>query len=456
MQGWGWEKVHHPDHIGHVMAFVKEAWKRDEPFELTFPLRRHDGVYRWFLTRAVPVKNEAGTIYRWIGTNTDIHEQKMAEERFRTLAETLPQLVWMTDAAGTYEYASHHWQEYSGIDPRSENAWVKIVHPEDLGPLTEVWLRCLATGETYRADVRLINNEGEYRWHFVRGEPVRDEQGKIMKWIGAFTDNHEQRTMTEKLEGLVTQRTKELQRSNEDLQQFAHVASHDLKEPLRKIRTFGSRLNHEFGDTLPEQAKVYLAKIEAAAARMYAMIDGVLNYSTLNITDQIVERVDLNEVMRNIEADLEVVIQQKNAVIEYGHLPALEGSAVLLNQLFYNLVYNSLKFSNTHITPKILITAAPLSGTAAARDWNLDVQATYVQLTVQDNGIGFSQDQAERIFKTFTRLNAKDKYEGTGLGLALCKKIAERHNGAISAAGMEGMGAIFKVVLPLQQTRKTD
>jgi light-regulated signal transduction histidine kinase (bacteriophytochrome) len=189
---------------------------------------------------------------------------------------------------------------------------------------------------------------------------------------------------------------------------------------------------------------------------MYAMIDGVLNYSTLNITDQIVERVDLNEVMRNIEADLEVVIQQKNAVIEYGHLPALEGSAVLLNQLFYNLVYNSLKFSNTHITPKILIMAAPLSGSAAARDWNLYVQETYVQLTVQDNGIGFSQDQAERIFKTFTRLNAKDKYEGTGLGLALCKKIAERHNGAISAAGMEGMGAIFKVVLPLQQTRKTD
>jgi PAS domain S-box-containing protein len=169
MQGWGWEKVHHPDHIGHVMAFVKEAWKRDEPLELTFPLRRHDGVYRWFLTRAVPVKNEAGTIYRWIGTNTDIHEQKMAEDRFRTLAETLPQLVWMTDAAGTYEYASHTGRNTPALIPRSENAWVKNVHPEDWGHSQRFGFVAWLPGETYRADVRLINKEGPIPVAFCAG-----------------------------------------------------------------------------------------------------------------------------------------------------------------------------------------------------------------------------------------------------------------------------------------------
>jgi PAS domain-containing protein len=134
-------------------------------------------VYRWFLTRAVPVKDETGTIYRWIGTNTDIHEQKMAEDRFRTLAETLPQLVWMTDAAGTYEYASKQWQEYSGVDPRSENAWVKR-YTRDLEPLTQVWLRCLATGETYRTEARLKNKGANTAGILCRASRCGTNKGK--------------------------------------------------------------------------------------------------------------------------------------------------------------------------------------------------------------------------------------------------------------------------------------
>jgi light-regulated signal transduction histidine kinase (bacteriophytochrome) len=328
-----------------------------------------------------------------------------------------------------------------------------MVHPDDLQSLMEIWNTSLQTGNTYRVEARLRNNKGLYHWHVVQGEPMRDEDGQVKKWIGAFTNIHGQKTMNQQLEQLVTQRTQELQRSNEDLQQFAHVASHDLKEPVRKIRTFNNRLNVEFSSQLPERACFYIDKVEAAATRMHAMIDGVLEYSTVSTTEHLLEMVNLRETIRQIELDLELVIQQKGALIFCDTLPVVEGFSVLLYQLLYNLMNNALKFTRNGVAPLLHINAKLFSGADTAQEWQLNPAVEYVQVTLQDNGIGFSQIQAEKIFKTFTRLNAKEKYEGTGLGLALCKKIVERHHGVISAAGMEGMGAIFKVVLPMRQPK---
>lgn len=276
----------------------------------------------------------------------------------------------------------------------------------------------------------------------------KNEEGTVVKWYGTATDIHEQKTTAEKLEQLVSERTAELQRSNDDLQQFAHVASHDLKEPLRKIKTFGSRLNNEFGNQLPEKAKTYVTKMETAAKRMYDMIDGVLLYSSLNAVEQTTENVRLSEVLHHIESDLEVLIQQKNATIAYKNLPTIKGSGILLYQLFYNLINNALKFSEPAETPYIKINAAAVKGRDMKKDLNVKPGTTYLRISIQDNGIGFDSEQSQKIFKTFTRLNAKDKYEGTGLGLALCKKIAERHNGVIYAEGKEGKGATFYVMLP--------
>ena len=212
--------------------------------------------------------------------------------------------------------------------------------------------------------------------------------------------------------------------------------------------TFGGRLSKEFGEVLPDNARTYLSKVEAAAKRMFEMIEGVLRYSSVSPSQQELETIDLNEVIKDIRFDLELMIQQKRATITTDHLPTIEGYSILIYQLFYNLINNSLKFSKEHEGCVIDISAKILD------QYEAEEGTSYVEITMTDNGIGFEQIYAERIFKTFSRLNSKDRFEGTGLGLSLCRKITERHGGEIEAEGKENGGAIFRVLLPLKQTKE--
>ena len=271
-----------------------------------------------------------------------------------------------------------------------------------------------------------------------------------MKWFGTATDVHSAKEQSSLLEEEVRQRTKELhqlnlslQQSNNDLQQFAHVASHDLKEPLRKIRMYTGRLESDPANVLSEQSKGYMEKVYSAANRMSIMIDGVLNYSTLNVSEQKIEPVDLNEIIDDIKSDLEILVAEKSATIIHSTLPVIEGANVLFYQLFYNLINNSLKFSKAGIPQVVTISSEPIQSD----------NGESVQISIRDIGIGFEQEQAERIFKTFERLNSKDRYEGTGLGLSLCKSIVQRHQGTIHARGKENEFAEFIIQLPVKQNR---
>lgn len=297
-----------------------------------------------------------------------------------------------------------------------------------------------------RMETRLIN--------FVF-EPLRDEEENVTGIIASGTDVTELvagrkliEESKEQLALLVAERTKELQaanvnleRSNVELEQFAHVASHDLKEPLRKIKTFANRLQEEHKDEMPEKARTYLEKIQSSANRMYSMMEGVLSYSSIKGGQQETALVNLEEIISSIENDLEVVIHQKNAIVKMGALPVIEGAPVLIYQLFYNLINNSLKFSKPERQLIITINASVVKCD--------DVE--YAEIVVADNGIGFNPVQSTNIFNTFTRLHSKDKFEGTGLGLALSKKIVERHQGTITATGVPDEGAVFTVRLPLRQ-----
>ncbi|HVF97604.1 MAG TPA: ATP-binding protein, partial [Flavisolibacter sp.] len=190
---------------------------------------------------------------------------------------------------------------------------------------------------------------------------------------------------------------------------------------------------------LDETASRFIDRINAATDRMFNMIDGVLTYSTANASTQKPHVVDLTEVIKSIETDLEVALQKTGATLQYSKLPIVVGAPVLLYQLFYNLINNSIKFAKAGVPPRIIISSDAFDGG----------NKKMVSITLQDNGIGFEPEHSERIFDTFTRLNSKDKYEGTGLGLSLCKKIVERHGGGITASGKPDKGATFTITLPV-------
>lgn len=317
------------------------------------------------------------------------------------------------------------------------NVGIKVESRDELGELASCIAEIDKTNKRL-ADAAEAIGKGDFNVA-VKPRGERDVLGNAIAEMQKKLHRYKNR-----MESLVDMRTKELQRSNEDLQQFAHIASHDLKEPVRKIRTFSSRLVGET-EKISDKGKQYIDKIQSASARMTGIIDGILSYSMVNASDEQYETIDLNTTMEGILSDLEVAIAQKSAKVEYRDLPVIEGIPVLIHQLLYNLVNNALKFSVEGRPPFVKVSGS------SPRQEELPLgamSADHVKITVADNGIGFSQEQAYRLFDLFTRLNSREKFEGTGLGLALCKKIVERHHGFIYAQGRDGDGATFTIILP--------
>ncbi|WP_247234800.1 ATP-binding protein [Telluribacter sp. SYSU D00476] len=292
-------------------------------------------------------------------------------------------------------------------------------------------------------------------------EPLRDETGKV---TGIMTVGHEitdlvrarqlAQTSAQELEKKVRERTaelekknQELKRTNQELEQFAYVSSHDLQEPLRKIQTFSDMVLAKMKDPNFDAAS-YLQKINASAQRMSILIKDLLNYSRVNKAEQYFEPVNLNQVLENVLGDFEVLIRQKNAQLFCSPLPTIMGVPVQLNQLFYNLISNALKFSER--PPVIRISARTITSPDQTTLLPRQAEGHYTELTIEDNGIGFSQEYVDKIFTIFQRLNDRQKYNGTGIGLAICKKIVENHGGYITATGVEGKGATFTMYLPIE------
>ena len=243
------------------------------------------------------------------------------------------------------------------------------------------------------------------------------------------------------------QKKTELERSNQQLEQFAHIASHDLKEPTRKIALFAEQVQEDTTTILSAKSRHYLERISKSALRLSSMVDGVLAHSTLRAEEIAVQKTALRDVIENIKSDFELTLQEKEAIIKYSDLPSIDGVPFLIYQLFYNLISNSLKFSRPAVKPVIEITASKISG-SKLDVYKLDPHRSYHEIILKDNGIGFREEHAEAIFKIFKRLHSKDTIEGTGLGLSLCKTIVEKHNGAIVAHGKENAGAAFHIYLP--------
>lgn len=242
----------------------------------------------------------------------------------------------------------------------------------------------------------------------------------------------------------------ELEESNHELQQFAHVASHDLKEPVRKIRIFTDMLQQELSSISTETADQYLAIIDKSSERLVRMVDGILRYSTLTGREELLTKVNLNDTLTEVLYDLELMAENTQATVNYPNLPVVEGVSVLLHQLFYNLINNSLKFHHPDRPPIIDI---KLNGPTKKLPEEIDKNRNnnHILISLTDNGIGITEDEVDKIFYAFTRLHSRDKYDGTGLGLSLCKRIVEYHKGKIWAESRQE-GAAFHILIPLMQT----
>lgn len=246
-----------------------------------------------------------------------------------------------------------------------------------------------------------------------------------------------------------------LNKSNQELEQFAYVASHDLQEPLRKISTFSDRLVLKYRDEIPPEAGQLVDRMVSAVGRMRVLINDLLIFSRAGrITPDTIAQIDLNELLADVLGDLEAPLQEINGSVVTDQLPPIEGSDTGLHQLFQNILSNSIKFASPDRPLQIRITGEVLTGYEAGVSGEKKAAGKYLRIRVEDNGIGFEQGYADRIFLIFQRLHGVSEYKGTGIGLAICKKIAEAHQGFISAEGQPGAGATFIITLPLKQLRE--
>jgi signal transduction histidine kinase len=283
------------------------------------------------------------------------------------------------------------------------------------------------------------------------------EDGPDQKWLlvslvkmgDGLTASFQDITQLKKYEEELKENIHQLERSNNELEQYAYVASHDLQEPLRKIRAFGSYLQETQSEHLDEKGKVQLDKIMRSAERMSVLIRDILSFSSMRKVDMY-EQTDLNKILEGVRSDFDLTISQKGATIKAHALPVIEAIPLQMTQLFYNLVNNSFKFARHDVAPEIIISCKELDA-IKKKEHGLYSETTYFEIQFRDNGIGFNPEYSEQIFGLFKRLNDRQAYPGSGIGLALCKKVIENHNGLIYADAKENKGACFFIIIPQNQ-----
>lgn len=450
--------------IAHENSPMAMAFKEGRSIEEEIYMYRENGERRHVIVHPQPLLNENGETIGATKVMIDITERKAAddalrtsEERFRLLAGSIPQFIWTLSAGGQLEYFNDSLIKYSGHTPDEllKGAFPKMVHEDDLAYNKQLWEHSFATGDEFVIEHRMRRHDGVYRWHVCRALAQKNEKGEIMQWVGTSNDIHDQKTFQKRLETLVEERTNELQKANQELENmnkelssFAYISSHDLQEPLRKIHTFGSIIMSNEFDNLSEAGKRNFSRMQLAADRMTKLIQDLLTYSRSNAAEKTFEETDLNKLLEEVKSDFADSINDKNGVLIIGDMPVINAIPFQIRQLFNNLVSNALKFTKESTDPVISITSTTVKGSVIDSP-NAEASNDYLHIAVTDNGIGFSPEYASRIFEVFQRLHGKGEYEGTGIGLAICMKIADNHQAILNASSEPGEGAIFNIYFPL-------
>ena len=355
-----------------------------------------------------------------------LHEAKKAHERFRFLAESMPQKIFTATPEGRVDYFNQQWSAFTGFTfaQLREGGWDAILHPDDIDADHQARGHALETGEPFQIQHRFRRADGEYRWHLTRVHAMRDATSGISMWIGSSTDIHEQKETEDAL-----------RRANDDLQQFAYSASHDLQEPIRNVTIYSEIIARRYRNLLDAEGTQALGFLAEGGRRMAMLINDLLAYTRAGASDGDISLQDASTVLKNTLAGLSEAIRESNATVSYDELPMVYMREVHLQQVLQNLIGNALKY-RTDEPPHIHVSATNMGAA-----W---------RITVADNGIGIDPQYKEKIFGVFKRLHRDQKYSGTGVGLAICQRVVERYGGRIWVDSALGHGAKFHFTIPRQ------
>ena len=350
---------------------------------------------------------------------------KKSEERFHDLSDNIPNLAWMADPTGGIYWYNKRWYEYTGTTYEEMQGWgwQKVHHPDYIDSVTEEWSSNINEGNSYDNIFPLKGKDGNYRWFLTRVTPIRDKEGKLLRWFGTNTD------ITE-----LKQSEEELKRSNQELERFAYVSSHDLQEPLRMVKLYSQLLERRYKDKLDSDANDFIEYIVEGSNRMRELIDDLLDYSRVTSQAKEFEKVELETVLDVVIHNLALPIDENDVLISHESLPSLFVDKNQMIQVFQNLVSNAIKFHGQN-PPEI----------------NISVQKDEKEwiFSVSDNGIGIDPKHQKQIFEVFKRLHHnREEYPGSGIGLSITQKIIQHHGGRTWVESQPGKGSTFYFTIP--------
>jgi PAS domain S-box-containing protein len=445
--GYGWLQRLHPEDQDRVMAAWQAAVQQATHFDIEFRIRRRDGVYRWFDTRALALRDDAGRVVKWFGSNTDIEDQRAIREQLRANEERLSLALEINESAawdldlntGELNRTVDHDRifGYETLQPDwTMERFLSHVAAEDRDRIRHRFERTVSSSQdTWNFDCRIRRQDGAIRWIAVRGRSKRDESGRVVKLSGVVQDVTARKLIEEEvirlnadLEGRVEQRTQELEAANRELEAFSYSVSHDLRAPLRTVDGFSQALVEDFGPVLPEEAQRYLRIVKDGAQRMGRLIDDLLAFSRLSRQPINAGTIDMHALACETWQEVAGQAPARTVEIALDPIPAASGDPALLRQVWLNLLSNALKYSRGREPARIHVGSLP------------GARAVYF---VRDNGTGFDMQYAHKLFGVFQRLHRPEDFEGTGVGLAVVQRIIHRHGGRIWADAAPDQGATF-------------
>ncbi|MFL5306295.1 MAG: PAS domain S-box protein [Polyangia bacterium] len=470
MKGAGWQRVHHPAELARVVDGFNRAVAAGEAWEDTFPIRNRTGEWRWFLSRAVPIRGADGRIFRWLGSNTDVTEQvELARQRDRLLKDVdferarfeavmnqMPAAVIVGEApSGKLVFANSRMDAVWGhplIQSESIDDYARWggFHPDGRPYAPDEWplARAIQRGEIVDAEEVAIDwPDGQRRWLRLSAAPVRAADGQILAGVVLCQDITDEKTahrqlaesearfraLTEELERTVAHRTQELLAANKELEAFSYSVSHDLRAPLRAIDGFSKALAEDYAALLPADAKELLSDVRQAAQRMAGLIDDLLRLSRVTRAPLTRTRVDLTRLAETVTADLRRGDPERDVTVHIQAGVTAEADEALIRVALENLFGNAWKFTARQPHPEIWFGSELVDGTQA--------------FFVRDNGAGFDMAYGDKLFVSFQRLHANSEFPGTGIGLATVQRVVRRHGGRAWAVGEPGRGATFSFTL---------